>query len=148
MKKFYSGKYKVANPEKYKGDIKNVVYRSMWERQVFKFLDSNASVIAWSSEEIRIPYICKTDNRAHLYHVDILVKFANNATYLIEIKPKWETLPPPIPKRQTKRYREACMTYLKNMSKWEAAHEWAKKKGIIFEVWTEDTLKSLGIKII
>ena len=36
--KFYRGKYKVKNPEKYRGDLSNVVHRSMWERQAFKYL--------------------------------------------------------------------------------------------------------------
>jgi len=48
--KFYKGKYKVKHPSKYEGDFNNVVYRSMWERQAFKWLDETPSVIGWSSE--------------------------------------------------------------------------------------------------
>jgi hypothetical protein len=40
------------------------------------------------------------------------------------------------------------MTYAKNISKWEAAKEFAEDRGWSFEVWNEDFLKSLGIKIL
>ena len=35
-----------------------------------------------------------------------------------------------------------------NTSKWEYANEYAKDRGWGFEIWTEDTLKAMGIKII
>ena len=37
------------------------------------------------------------------------------------------------------------MTYVKNMNKWEAANEYAKDRGWEFQIWTEKTLKSMGI---
>jgi hypothetical protein len=40
------------------------------------------------------------------------------------------------------------MTYAKNQSKWKAADELCKDRGWIFEVWTEETLKNLGIKLL
>jgi hypothetical protein len=40
------------------------------------------------------------------------------------------------------------MTYAKNISKWEAANAYALDRGWKFEVWTEETLKGLGIKIL
>ena len=47
----YSGKFKVKNYSKYKGDFDNIVYRSLWEKSVFQWCDSNPKVKAWSSEE-------------------------------------------------------------------------------------------------
>ena len=35
----YSGKFKVKNLNKYKGDFDNVIYRSLWEKHVFKWCD-------------------------------------------------------------------------------------------------------------
>ena len=61
----YKGKYKIKKPEKYIGDYKNVVYRSLWERQAFKWCESNTRVKSWNSEEVVIPYKCKTDNKIH-----------------------------------------------------------------------------------
>ena len=71
----------------------------------------------------------------------------NKDILLIEIKPKKETVPPQ-GKRKTKRYVREVMTYVKNTSKWEAANQYAEHKGWKFQVWTEDTLTNLGIKLL
>ena len=144
----YRGKYRVMNAEKYEGDHTRVQYRSLWERQVFRWLDNNSNVIKWSSEEVIVPYRCKTDNKMHRYFVDIKVQFKGGVTYLIEIKPKKETMPPKVREKKTRGYLMEVMTYAKNISKWESATEYAKDRGWIFEIWTEDTIKSLGIKLL
>lgn len=144
----YKGKYRVKNPRKYDGDHTNVTYRSLWERCVFKWLDENDNVLKWSSEEIIVPYRCKTDNRMHRYFVDLKIRFKTGPTYLIEIKPKKETEPPKKRSRKTKAYINEVLTYVKNTSKWEAANEYAKDRGMIFEVWHEDTIKGLGIRLL
>ena len=81
----YKGKYKPKHTEKYSGDPDNVVYRSLWERQTFKWCDENPNVISWSAEEVVVPYLCETDNRVHRYFVDMLIEFSNGETYLVEI---------------------------------------------------------------
>lgn len=144
----YSGRYSVQDNSKYEGDPTQVFFRSLWERQVFRWADSNPNVLKWMSEEIVVPYICKTDGKAHRYYVDLKLRMANGKTYLIEIKPKCETLPPIEPKRKTRRYIIEVMTYAKNISKWEAADKFAKSRGWEFQVWHEDTLKNLGIRLL
>ena len=96
----YKGKYKVKNIAKYKSNHKEVVYRSSWERAVFRFLDGNDGVSEWSSEEYVIPYRCSTDKRVHRYFVDIYFKDSQGQKWLVEIKPKKQTVPPPKPKRK------------------------------------------------
>ena len=66
----------------------------------------------------------------------------------VEIKPKKETVPPKKPKRKSKKYLNEVLTYVKNTDKWTAASEFADAKGWKFQVWTEDTLKNLGIKLL
>ena len=144
----YSGRYTVKNPKKYEGDFNKVKYRSLWERQAFKWLDNNLGVVGWSSEEVIVPYRCKTDGKVHRYFVDLFIRTKNGKVFLIEIKPKKQTLPPKKPSRKTKRYLSEVMTYAKNQSKWEAATAYANKYGMTFEVWNEDTLRSFGIKIL
>ena len=144
----YSGRYTVKNPKKYEGDFNKVKYRSLWERQAFKWLDNNLGVVGWSSEEVVVPYRCKTDGKVHRYFVDLFIRTKNGKVFLIEIKPKKQTLPPKKPSRKTKRYLSEVMTYAKNQSKWEAATAYANKYGMTFEVWNEDTLRSFGIKIL
>lgn len=140
----YSGIYKVKNKNKYKGDPNKVVYRSLWEKHCFKWCDTNPNVRSWSSEEIVIPYYYDIDKKYHRYFVDLLI-VTENKTYLVEIKPKKETVPPEYKGRKTKRYLEESFTYVKNRNKWEAAKEYALDRGWTFEIWTEDTLNQMGI---
>jgi len=148
MAKTYKGKYKLKNPQKYRGDPNNVTYRSLWERQCFRWCEETDAVSSWSSEETIIPYRCKTDNKIHRYFIDLKIKFKNGKTVLVEIKPSSQTQPPKKPERQTKKYLTEVLTYVKNESKWEAANEYALNRGYHFEIWTENTLKGLGIKIL
>jgi hypothetical protein len=120
----------------------------MWERQVFKWCDENVNVVKWSSEETVVPYRCKTDNKLHRYFVDLKIQFKTGQTYLIEIKPKKQTQEPKVRARKTKAYITEVLTYVKNQSKWAAADEYCADRGWIFEVWTEDVITALGIKLL
>jgi hypothetical protein len=142
----YKGKYTVKDKSKYVGDPTKVVFRSLWERNTFRWLESQPNIVEWCSEEVVIPYICETDRKVHRYFIDVYFKTADGKKYLIEIKPKRETSPPKQGKRKTKKYLSEALTYIKNQSKWKAATEFAQENGATFQIWTEDTLKSLGIK--
>ena len=140
----YSGRYKVKNRKKYKGDADNVVFRSMWERHCFKWCDENPNIKSWSSEEVVIPYFYDVDKKYHRYFMDLKITFKDGKTILVEIKPEKETLPPKRPDK-SKRYINEAMTYVKNMNKWEAASKFAKDNNWGFQIWTEKTLTSMGI---
>ena len=145
----YKGKWKPKNKEKYEGNFLNITYRSLWERQAFKWCDENPEILCWSSEELSIPYISKTDGRRHKYYPDLKITYTDGKTTLVEIKPKRQTRPPPKTKsRKSPRYIKEVYAYGKNTSKWKYAKEYAKDRGWGFEIWTEDTLKSKGIRII
>lgn len=144
----YRGRYKVKDKSKYVGDPEKVVYRSMWERQVFKWIEKNPDIVEWNSEDVVIPYTCATDKKRHRYFIDLYFKHKNGKKYLVEIKPDKETRPPNPGRKKTKRYISEQLTYAKNQSKWHAATEFAKDNGVEFQVWTEKTIKALGIKIL
>jgi hypothetical protein len=57
----YSGYFKPTNPQKYRGNPTNIVYRSLWERKFMVFCDNNPSILQWGSEEIIIPYRAPDD---------------------------------------------------------------------------------------
>ena len=139
----YSGKYK-PNINKYRGDSSKVTYRSHWEKRCFMWCDNNPSVKHWSSEETVVPYLWEIDKKMHRYFVDLKITFNDGKTILVEIKPDKETAPPKRPDK-SKRYIGEAMTYVKNMNKWEAANKYAKDRGWDFQIWTENTLKSMGI---
>jgi hypothetical protein len=143
----YRGRYTVKNPSKYDGDPTKVVFRSLWERQTFRWMDDNPDVIKWQSEETVIPYRCKTDNKIHRYFMDIKM-VTKDKTYLIEIKPKCQTQVPKVPTRKTRKYITEVMTYIKNTSKWETADSYCADRGWEFAIWTEETLRDMGIKLL
>ena len=76
--------------------------------------------------------------------VDLKITFKNGKTLLVEIKPAKEIEPPKNPNK-SKKYINEAMTYVKNMNKWEAANSFAKDRGWDFQIWTENTLRSMGI---
>lgn len=142
----YKGKFSPKYPKKYRGDPTNIVYRSLWELKVMKYLDENTAVIEWSSEELAIPYICPTDNRWHRYYPDFIVKIRKpdgiSQTMILEVKPKKETMEPK-KKKATKQYITEVMTWGKNQAKWKAATEYCADRSWEFKLITED---HLGIK--
>lgn len=144
----YKGRYQIKRPEKYMGNPAKVTYRSLWERQVFKWLEDNPKVTSWNSEEVVVPYKSTLDNKIHRYYVDLLIQMENRKVFLVEIKPKKETIPPKQRSRKTKKYVTEVLTYTRNNDKWEAANKFAEHKGWKFQVWTEETLKNLGIKVL
>tara|TARA_B100001939_G_scaffold343555_1_gene356459 strand:+ start:704 stop:1144 length:441 start_codon:yes stop_codon:yes gene_type:complete len=144
----YKGRYTIKKPEKYAGDPTKVIYRSLWERNAFRWCEANPKVKLWNSEDVVVPYVSSVDKSLHRYYVDLLIQMDNGKTFLVEIKPKKETAPPKKPKRKTKRYLNEQLTYIKNNDKWKAANQFAEHNGWKFQVWTEDTLKNLGIKVL
>ena len=144
--RYKQGIYLVKNPQKYKGDATNVVYRSSWELRVFKWMDDNPNVIEWASEECVIPYKSPVDNKMHRYFPDIWAKIygidGRTKTYLIEIKPEAQANEPAIKKKITKQYINEVCTYAINQAKWKAAREFCLDRRWEFKVLTE---KDLGI---
>lgn len=146
----HQGKYQVKNRLKYKGNPDLVMYRSGWELSFLIWLDTNPDVVSYSSEELVIPYRCETDGRMHRYFPDFQIEFKDGSKYIIEIKPKKETVQPKVSsgsKKSKKTILHEALTWQKNKSKWLAAMDYAKKKGWIFAVWTEHKLKEVGCKI-
>jgi hypothetical protein len=143
----YKGKYKPSCPEKYAGDPTNIIYRSLWERRMMIYCDTNKNILEWKSEEICIPYFDPTTNKVRRYFPDFFIKVKESngdiKKYLIEVKPKKQTTPPDKPKRQTKRYISEAMEFVKNQAKWEAAKEYCADRIWEFKIITE---KELGIK--
>ena len=102
-RKYLQGVYNIKNPDKYAGNPTNVCFRSSWELKFMNWVDANPSVVKWSSEETIIPYVCPTDNRAHRYFVDFKIQIKGKdglKTWLVEIKPASQLVPPKTPKPQ------------------------------------------------
>jgi hypothetical protein len=143
----YKGKFSPKNPKKYRGDPTGIVYRSLWELKVMKYLDDNRNVLEWCSEEVAIPYISPVDNRPHRYFPDFIVRMlmpdGGTKTVMIEVKPKAQTKEPKIPTKKTRRYLTEVMTWGVNQAKWKAAQEYCLDRQWEFKLITE---VELGIK--
>lgn len=141
----YKGWFTPVYPNKYKGDSKNIVYRSNWELRVMKWLDMNPAVIWWASEELVIRYKSPLDQKMHRYFPDFIVRIKRKAglekTLVLEIKPHKQTQKP-VQKRKTQRFIQEAATYAVNQEKWRAADLFCKEHGWEFLVLTE---KDLGI---
>ena len=109
-----------------------------------KWCDNHDHILEWGSEEIVVPYRSPLDGKVHRYFVDFYAKVRNKSgeakKYLIEVKPKKQTVEPKIPQRKTKRYLTEVTTYITNQAKWEAAREWCADHGLEFIILTEDHL--------
>lgn len=143
---FYKGFFKPKNPQKYKGDPTNIIYRSSWELKLMVWLDTHPDIIQWGSEEIVIPYRSPIDNKIHRYFPDFFVRKRDRSgkieNVVIEIKPYNQTMPPKTQQKRTKKYINEVYTWGVNSSKWEAANEYCKDRNWKFIVMTE---KDLGI---
>jgi hypothetical protein len=141
------GFFKPKNPQKYKGNPTQIIYRSSWECRVMNFLDNNPSVIQWSSEEIVIPYLSPIDRKVHRYFPDFYIKVKdknNNIKEMIwEIKPKKQSSQPKKQSRITQKYINEVVTWGINEAKWKAAQEYCLDRGWQFKVLTEE---DIGIK--
>ena len=138
-KQFKSGVYRPVNCKKF-GET-SCIYRSSYELQFLRWCDKHPKIIDVKYEKVIIPYVCKTDNKMHKYYVDCritMVEATGRRTYLIEIKPFKQTLPPKPSKRKKKTtilYEQ--LSYLKNDSKWKAAEQYCKMKDFRWCILTE-----------
>lgn len=141
------GIFRPKNIHKYKGDYRNICYRSSWELKLMMYLDNHPDVIQWSSEEIIIPYRSPLDGKIHRYFPDFTVtkinKDGKKETSLIEVKPLHQTKPPEKKNKITKKYITEVKTWGINEAKWKAAKEYCDNRGWSFHIFTE---KDLGIK--
>jgi len=120
----FKGKYTPKNLDKYDGNIKQIIYRSSWERLFMVYCDRNEQILSWSSEEIKIPYRFEEKIRTYYpdFWVDMIDKDGNRVQKIIEIKPHYQ--------RSMK----------VNKVKWTAAIMHAKNNQMEFLVMTEKEL--------
>ena len=111
------------------------------------YCDNQTKILEWGSEEIVLPYRSPIDNKVHRYYPDFYIKVRESngkiKRYIIEIKPKKQTVEPKMKKRKTKGYIYEVYEYARNQAKWKAAQEFCKDRMWEFKVLTED---ELGIK--
>jgi hypothetical protein len=141
----YKTKFIPKNTSKYIGDFNKIICRSLWERKFCKFLDENVSILRWSFETLKIPYVSPIDNQIHTYLPDFIVeKKSKNGeieTLIVEIKPFKQTQQPKQTKRKSKKsIINENINFQINNSKWEAAKQFCEKHSWKFVILTEKEL--------
>ena len=142
QQKYYQGYFDKYNPQKYVGP-KPIIYRSGWELKFMQICEFNPSVKQWSSESIKIPYICKEFDKKqnkivekrHNYFPDFVVELHSGKRYLIEIKPESQS------PKSLNAIGNNHIIY-KNACKWKYALEWCKINNYDFKVVSERHLKT------
>ena len=143
MRETDKGRFRPKNPQKYIGNVNNIVYRSGWEREFFIWIDKAPNVIGWNSEEIVIPYVNLLDKTTHRYFPDVFARIVRNGRIvptLIEIKPiQFSVMPIKTKNQKQKTYTDSLVRYYQNGSKWLAAKEFCKDAGWEFILLCKDT---------
>ena len=160
-RKYISGTYELKNPNKFLGKSKPI-YKSSYEWRMMYWCDLNKKVLEWSYEPLPIEYTFSVpfdapewmkslvDFKVHRYYVDFYAKIVDNnghiQKYMLEIKPFNQTMVPTEPKRKTKKaqkkFLEEMKEFIKNSNKWNAADKFFQKRGLKFQVLTENDLFS------
>jgi hypothetical protein len=146
--KYNQGKYRPRNPQKYGGDVSNIVYRSSYELKFMQYCDLTESVNSWKSEEFWIPYRSPLDGKTHRYFPDFFLKYKDKddktRNMVVEVKPAKDLKEPQTnPTRRTKSWAYSVKMWAINQAKWEAAKEWCADHNYEFRIFTE---KELGIQ--
>lgn len=145
--RYMQGYFRPLHPERYRGNSKQIIFRSGWEAAAFSVLDRSPHVLEWSAEPIAITYQDQStkDSNGNFalrrYIPDLYVKYKDAhgkiRTVILEIKPDKETKPPL--KGKGKRILTEAKTYVRNQCKWSAAVSYCQARGWEFRVVTEKT---------
>lgn len=146
---YKSGIYVPLNPEKYIGDVHNIICRSSWEFRFCKYCDSNERILKWSSEPVKIPYYNPLDKKEHNYNVDFYIRVLQDneeeQEWIIEIKPESQFKKPILEGKNStllklKSYNHKMQVWITNQAKFKAAKTWAEGRGFKFGVVDENFL--------
>ena len=140
------GKFRPRHPEKYLGNYGNILYRSSWELKFMQWCDQSEQIVAWQSEERRVPYYDPVAKKRRTYYPDFYIRYRRNdgiiVEELVEVKPAKQVKgPPQNPKRRTKAWLNEVRTYVTNQAKWKAAAEYCEDRGYNFRLITEKEIK-------
>jgi hypothetical protein len=167
----HQGFYIPTNPQKYIGDPHLIIYRSGWEFSFCKWCDFSPSIIRWSSEPIKVPYLDKISKLEECkklgldpnnpknwvkknYNLDfwVEVKKADESIekWFVEIKPSNKLVRPIPPKqgcslKEEKQFVIKAKEYITNEAKFIALKTFAERSGAKFYIFTEIQLEKFGI---
>lgn len=103
-------------------------YRSGWELALMGWFDVEPTVVSYSYESVKIPYVNNVRSRKmRNYLPDFLVELADGRRILVEVKPSKK------------------LGHAQVKKKLAAARDWCAAQGIDLQVITEVDLRLLGV---
>lgn len=143
--------YRPKYPKKYVGKSGSAVCRSSWETIFCQWADLNPAVVEWASEPLAVPYVDRTEKdyrgmpKKRRYYPDFIVKVLNKQgtidTWMVEVKPHKETIPPRAGKNKSQKTKVyEAKTWGTNQAKWQAAEKFCRARGWHFKILTEKQL--------
>ena len=109
-----------------------------------QWCDRSPNILRYGSEEFSIPYYNPVKEKICRYFPDFIIEVLESngkiQKYVIEIKPKRQTVPPVQGNKKTKTYINEVNTYAVNQSKWKSIQEWCDDHLIKFSIITESQL--------
>lgn len=120
------GKYKKGYFVSYQQEKKEIYFASSFEEKALTILETDSKVKSFDRCKRRIPYIKPSTGLEHNYLPDIEVEYKDGTLLVIEVKAEW----------QLKEEDTA--------SKLKQAEAFFRNEGIEFQIWTENTLKTLN----
>ena len=141
--RYKQGLYKIENPEKYIGDIHNIIFRSSWENKFCAYCDKNPNILKWSSEPLSIKFWNPVDKKEHTYNPDYYIKVKKTdgtiVDWILEIKPssqykldKKPTISGNLTEKKVRSYNKRMEEWIVNRAKFDAAMRYAKANGYMF----------------
>ena len=123
--------YFKSNCEKYL--VQDIVEKLL--KEIKKSLENCSTIKHWASEPFNIEYFSRLDNCVKNYYPDFIIEKTNGDILLVEIKPDDQTHKPSVISNNW-----AKESWIKNTDKWNAAKEFAHKRGMKFVILTEKFL--------
>lgn len=145
-------RYYPVNWQKFSGKTGFAVCRSSYESAFCKWADSTSTVVKWSSEDIKVqyqdpitPFDSKGRPKYRTYYPDFVIQTDKGEVFLIEVKPKKQTMPPVITESKSRKtINIEKKTWLVNQAKWKSAQNYCNRMGWKFKIITEDQLFRRG----
>lgn len=148
---FHQSYYEPINEHTYKGSYP-IICRSLLEKKFCIYLDNNPNVKEWYSEPISIKYLNRWDSKMHTYYPDFIFATLDGDKYIVEVKPSKQLIKPKAPLRNSKKalsnYKYALQMYITNVSKVEAARQYATANNFKFIFITEKELTKFKLDAI
>lgn len=141
IKQFKKGIYYVKNPHKYMNKNGLPFCRSSWEYSFCSYLDNSPKVVKWASEPFSINYYDTVKHKQRKYFPDFFFTTIKGDSFLVEVKPKRETVKPRKGKNKSKKTMlYEAETWERNQCKWKSAIRFCEERGFIFKLITEKEL--------